>query len=78
MAINLKYLVYSDMKLEESASIANANKNYFESYLNEMQAVQVQNNQVEIITRDWGDTYGDENKGDTVSEYYSLFGSDNE
>lgn len=78
MAINLKYLVYSDMKLEESASIANANKNYFESYLNEMQAVQVQNNQVEIITRDWGDTYGDENKGDTVSEYYSIFGSDNE
>lgn len=78
MAINLKYLVYSDMKLEESSSIANANKNYFESYLAEMQAVQVQNNQVEIVTRDWGDTYGDENKGDTVSEYYAIFGSDNE
>ena len=59
MAINLKYLVYSDMKLEESASIANANKNYFESYLNEMNTVQVQNNQVTIVTRDWGDVYGD-------------------
>jgi hypothetical protein len=59
MAINIKYLVYSDMKLEESATLANINKNYFESYLNEMQTNQVQNNQVEIITRDWGDMYGD-------------------
>lgn len=62
MAINIKYLVYSDMKLEESASLANINKNYFESYLNEMQTNQVQNNQVEIITRDWGDMYGDGNE----------------
>lgn len=75
MAINLKYLVYSDMKLEESASIANANKNYFESYLNEMQAVQVENNQVEIITRDWGDTYGNKDNGN-MSEYYAIFGHD--
>ena len=58
MAINIKYLVYSDMKLEESANLANVNKNYFESYLNEMITNQVQNNQVEIITRDWGDAYG--------------------
>ena len=62
MAINIKYLVYSDMKLEESASLANVNKNYFESYLNEMQTIQVQNNQVEIITRDWGDIYGDDDE----------------
>lgn len=60
MAINIKYLVYSDMKLEESASLANVNKNYFESYLNEMQTTQVHNNQVEIITREWGDIYGDD------------------
>lgn len=78
MAINLKYLVYSDMKLEESSSIANANKNYFESYLNEMQSVQVQNNQVEILTRDWGDIYGDDGNGNINYEFEAVFGSGNE
>ena len=59
MAINIKFLVYSDMKLEENPNVANTNKNYFESYLNEMKTTQVFNVQSEIITNDWGDVYGD-------------------
>lgn len=59
MAINIKFLVYSDMKLEENPSVANINKNYFESYLQEMQTTQVFNVQNEVITNDWSDAYGD-------------------
>ena len=59
MAINIKFLVYSDMKLEENPNVANVNKNYFESYLNEMKTTQVFNVQSEIITNEWGDVYGD-------------------
>ncbi len=59
MAINIKFLVYSDMKLEENPSVANINKNYFESYLQEMQTTQVFNVQSEVITNDWSDVYGD-------------------
>lgn len=59
MAINIKFLVYSDMKLEENPNVANTNKNYFESYLNEMKTTQVFNVQSEIITNEWGDVYGD-------------------
>lgn len=59
MAINIKFLVYSDMKLEENPNVANTNKNYFESYLNEMKTTQVFNVQSEIITNDWSDIYGD-------------------
>ena len=59
MAINIKFLVYSDMKLEENPSVANINKNYFESYLNEMQTTQVFNVQSQVITNDWSDAYGD-------------------
>lgn len=59
MAINLKYLVYSEMKLEENPSVANANKNYFESYIASMQTVQIQRSQVEVQYMDWGDSYGD-------------------
>lgn len=58
MAINIKYLVFSDMKIEENPSMANYNKNYFENYLAETKANQIDNNQVEIIGRDWGDVYG--------------------
>lgn len=58
MAINIKYLVYSEMKLEENASIANANKNYFENYLSSMYETQIIRNQVEIEMADWGDIYG--------------------
>lgn len=59
MAINIKFLVYSDMKLEENPNVANTNKNYFESYLNEMKTTQVFNVQSEIITNEWSDIYGD-------------------
>lgn len=59
MAINIKYLVYSDLKVEENPDVANINKNYFESYLSETARNQVFTNQVEIITRGWGDVYGD-------------------
>jgi hypothetical protein len=59
MAINLKYMVYSDMKTEESPSMANQCKNFFESYLDEMKTVQVMNNQTEYVTSDWSDVYGD-------------------
>ena len=58
MAINIKYLIYSDMKIEESASIANINKNYFENYLSEMQTTKVENNQVELSSSEWSDIYG--------------------
>ena len=58
MAINIKYLVYSDMKIEENASMSNYCKNYFESYLVEMQNEDIDNNQVNVITADWGDVYG--------------------
>lgn len=41
MAINLKYFVYSDLKMEDNPNIANINKNYFESYLDQMKTEQV-------------------------------------
>ena len=59
MAINIKFLVYSDMKLEENPSVANINKNYFESYLSEMATTQVVNVQTEVVLNDWSDVYGD-------------------
>ena len=59
MAINIKYLVYSDMKIEENPSMANYCKNYFETYLGEMQNEDIDNNQIDSITTDWGDRYGD-------------------
>lgn len=59
MAINIKYMVFSDMKTEESPSMATQCKNFFESYLDAMVTTQVMNNQVEYITTDWSDAYGD-------------------
>jgi hypothetical protein len=59
MAINLKYMVYSDMKTEESPSMANQCKNIFENYLDAMSTTQIMNNQTEYISSDWGDMYGD-------------------
>lgn len=59
MAINIKYMVFSDMKVEESPSMATQCKNFFESYLDAMTTTQVMNNQVEYITTDWSDVYGD-------------------
>lgn len=59
MAINIKYLIFSDLKSEENPSLANYNKNYFENYLAETKGIQVENHQVDVVTRDWGDRYGD-------------------
>ena len=59
MAINIKYFVYSELKLEENANLANVNKNYFETYLSTLEENQVQNNQTEMINRTSPDTYSD-------------------
>jgi hypothetical protein len=74
MAINLKYFVFSDLKLEENPNVANINKNYFETYLSDLQRTQVSFNQTELVNRanvdvysddavaydrDWRDVYGD-------------------
>lgn len=75
MAINLKYHVYSELKLEENPSVANVNKNYFETYLSSLDTIQVFINQTELVNgmnpdvqsesyssgygRDWSDIYGD-------------------
>ena len=75
MAINLKYHVYSELKLEENPSVANVNKNYFETYLASLDTTQVFTNQTELVngTRpdveadvyssnygvEWSDIYGD-------------------
>lgn len=73
MAINLKYLIYSELKLEENPNLANTNKNYFETYLESLKATQVFMNQTEMLnnispdveavgygfSREWRDIYGD-------------------
>lgn len=60
MAINIKYLVFSDMKTEENASLSHYNKNYFESYLNEMQNKSQIDNNIDASYYGWGvDIYGD-------------------
>jgi hypothetical protein len=74
MAINLKYFVYSDLKLEENATVANINKNYFETYLESLKMNKVAFNQNEMTNRanydscsddavtygrEWRDVYGD-------------------
>lgn len=73
MAINLKYLVYSELKTEENPDLANVNKNYFESYLSSLETTQVFYNQNELpnnqgtdytvgepsFSREWSDIYGD-------------------
>lgn len=74
MAINLKYFVYSDLKLEENPNLATANKNVFETYLSGLQRNQVVFNQTEMLNRtnldyesdvtselstEWRDIYGD-------------------
>jgi hypothetical protein len=75
MAINLKYHVYSELKLEENPSLANTNKNYFETYLSSLDTTQVFNNQTTLVDRmnpdveseaysgsygvEWSDVYGD-------------------
>ena len=58
MLIQIKYLVYGNMKLEENASVAINNTNKFESYLNETARNLVENYETEITTFDWSDAYG--------------------
>lgn len=59
MAINIKYMVYSELKMEDFAAIANNNKNYFEAYLAQCKNdAQTQNYQDELIGIDYGDRYG--------------------
>lgn len=75
MAINIKYMAYSDIKLEDNPSIANINKNYFESYISECKNnAQTQNYQDEIIGIDYGDIYGDDDteaSGNPLNSYLS-------
>lgn len=63
MAINLKYFVYSDLKLEENPNIANINKNYFESYLATLERSLVTFNQTELVNRTNMDVYSDDSVG---------------
>lgn len=73
MAINLKYFVYSDLKLEENPSIANVNKNYFESYLESLRNTQVSFNQTELVNRANFDVYSDD--ADTYNaEWRDVYG----
>lgn len=60
MAINLKYFIYSDMKLEENPNVANINKNYFETYLASLERTQVVNNQIDLVNRTNYDCYSDD------------------
>lgn len=74
MAINLKYLVYSDLKMEENASVANINKNYFENYLEEARANQLDNHSNEAKTLDWGDKYAQTDDVSTNDDWGDNFG----
>lgn len=69
LAILIKYLAYSELKIEDNADMANQNKNYFESYLNEAISKQIHNNQVDIKTYNTEeDLYGDYNLLDTYAD----------
>lgn len=69
LAILIKYLAYSELKIEDNADMANQNKNYFESYLNEAITKQIHNNQVDIKVYDeTADLYGDYNLLDAYDE----------
>ena len=56
MAMTIKYLIYSDLKMEEEPSIANINKNYFESYLNENATTQIVGHEIETKGMNWNET----------------------
>lgn len=60
MAINLKYFVFSDLKLEENPNVANTNKNYFETYLESLKDTSVYFNQTEMPNRANYDVYSDD------------------
>lgn len=73
MAINLKYFVYSDLKLEDNPNIANINKNYFETYLASLERNQVAYNQTELMNRANMDVYSDDSVGYS-KEWRDVYG----
>lgn len=73
MAINLKYLVYSDLKTEENASVANINKNYFENYLEEARSNQMDNHSTQARTMEWGDKYQND-EVNTIDDWSDKYG----
>lgn len=61
MAINIKYMIYSEAKLEENASVSITNKNMFESYLQECKnQVETFNYQTEYRGVEYEDSYADD------------------
>lgn len=70
MAINLKYMVYSELKIEDNPSVANINKNYFETYLEDLKKEQIIINQVNLIEDNEEDE--EENNGYTRPTYDHL------
>lgn len=75
MAIMTKYMVYSEMKLEENANVATSQKNIFESYITEAQTIQVEARQKEIIGINYGDTYEEDSKNSNDDFYdYNMDG----
>lgn len=60
LAILIKYLAYSELKIEDNADMANQNKNYFETYLSEAVTKQIHNNQTQVKYYENSDIYGSE------------------
>lgn len=64
IAIIIKYYVYSDLKYEENPSTANAAKNYFETYIEEIKTKQVLSVQTECKSNNsWEDVYASASYG---------------
>lgn len=74
MAINLKYLIYSELKLEENPNLANVNKNYFETYLSSLDTTQVFTNQTSNFDRTRPDVEADVYSSDYSSEWRDVYG----
>lgn len=64
LAIISKYLVYADMKYEENPSSANVARNYFETYLGQYEAQELEYIQTQYKSREWKDVYGQEGNSD--------------
>jgi hypothetical protein len=73
MAINIKYFVYSELKLEENPNLANVNKNYFETYLSSLEEIQVANIQTELSGKRSADIYSDDVTYD--KEWSDIYGN---
>ena len=75
MAIMAKYMVYSEMKLEENASVAIVQKNVFESYIENAKTILVERYQGEITGIDYGDYRGNgDNDEKNNTAFYNIFG----